>query len=184
MELTLEVLIWDGISTSWRHCDGRPFLWVWFDLNRTAHTPRAGKRGAPKSPAPSQDGADIDWILRGTGSLSRGSAGSVSLGVGGFGASGGTFGSSVSLRSAKSDEESGKRSSSLSSRQDTWNKHSVVPEIRKERPASEVCHSLPPSLVAAINYLKNHSTIWVIPASSLSFSQAIWEPISSHHIGQ
>jgi hypothetical protein len=54
--------------------------------------------------------------------------GSVSLGVGGFGASGGPFGSTVSLRSARSDD--GKRSSSVSSGQDTWNKHTVVPEIR------------------------------------------------------
>ena len=113
--------------------------------SRTAHTARAGKKGAPKAPTPSADGADIDWVLRGTGSLSKGSAGSISLGVGGLGASGGAYGSMVSLRSTRSPEDrrsvSANRSSSVSSGQDTWNKHNKIPEIRKERRTSQV-HNL------------------------------------------
>jgi len=60
-----------------------------YHLLRNVHTPRAGKRSTAKSPVPNPDtSADIDWVMRGTGSLSRGSAGSVTLGVGGLGVSG------------------------------------------------------------------------------------------------
>jgi len=70
-------------------------------------------------------------VLRGTGSLSRGSAGSVSLGVGGLG----TSMSMVSLRSAKSPEDSERdtmRRSQSVSNGSSWNKHSRVPEIRNQ----------------------------------------------------
>ena len=43
-------------------------------------------------------GPDVDWMLRGSGSLSRGSAGSINQSLGINGASGQVYGSNVSLQ--------------------------------------------------------------------------------------
>ena len=66
---------------------------------------RAGNR--KKTTLTSEFGADIDWILKASGSISRGSAGPVTHNLGVNGASGQIYGSNVSLQSANSSRSNG-----------------------------------------------------------------------------
>ena len=52
-------------------------------------------------------GPDVNWILRGSGSVSRGSAGSLNHSLGVNGASGQIYGSNVSLQSFRNSDSSG-----------------------------------------------------------------------------
>jgi hypothetical protein len=84
-------------------------------------------------------GPDVEWILRGSGSVSRGSAGSVTHNLGVNGASGQLYGSNVSLESSRNTDSSlkkGQRSSSLGTA-DSWNPHTPIPRIRETRADSQ-----------------------------------------------
>ncbi len=60
---------------------------------------RSTKKSSYGSASSSDLGADIDWILKASGSVSRGSAGPVTHNLGVNGASGQMYGSNVSLQS-------------------------------------------------------------------------------------
>ena len=93
-------------------------------------------------------GPDVNWILRGSGSVSRGSAGSLNHSLGVNGASGQIYGSNVSLQSFRNSDSSGstrstttttknnadrRRSSSTGSgiaNYNNWNRKYPIPKIR------------------------------------------------------
>ena len=97
------------------------------------------------SKSKSEFGPDVEWILRGSGSTSRGSAGSVHQSLGVNGASGQLYGSAGSLQSRNTDSSGSKtgsgtstggtkrrleRSESFSGSGSEWNRKMPIPQIR------------------------------------------------------
>ena len=90
-------------------------------------------------------GPDVDWILRGSGTVSRGSAGSVHQALGVNGASGQVYGSQVSLRRSRSSDAD-YCSGNSPAKKNSWNRKEPIPKIRLSRDSSRhVQQSVPPS---------------------------------------
>lgn len=100
-------------------------------------------RAANRSRKNSQEfDKDVEWILKGSGTVSRGSAGSVHHSLGINGASGHLYGSNVSLRRNSGSSGSIKNRSSS---QSSWNRQRPIPKIRHSREDGYSQSASPPS---------------------------------------
>lgn len=103
-------------------------------------------------------GPDVEWILRGSGSVSRGSAGSVHQSLGVNGASGELYGSNASLMSRNTDSSGSKNGSggkrvlersesfsSAGSSSDNWSRKPPIPQIRQPGDSARGKSVSPPS---------------------------------------